>query len=71
MRSLQALAILLALLLSGCSSLVKGLVYPLTEHSKCIERCTEQYRSSKDAYMEALCRDRCNRELGSEESRPN
>lgn len=69
MRSLFASFMLVSALLSGCSSLIKGMVYPLTEHARCIEKCKDQYRSSRDAYMDATCRQRCDREFGAEESR--
>ncbi len=51
--------------LHGCSSM-KTLVYPCTEHAKCIKRCEKRYGGTA---VEVACKDRCDRELGWELSR--
>jgi hypothetical protein len=71
LKKYGALLLLLALALSGCSPLVKGLLYPHTEHGKCIQKCQDEYKRTKDAYPQATCKERCDRDLGWEESRPS
>ncbi len=67
-RQLMSLVLCVALCLfslHGCSSLTT-LVYPCTEHAKCIKRCEKRYGGT---VVEVACKDRCDRELGWEFSR--
>jgi hypothetical protein len=69
MRSICLFLPAVLILLSGCASLMRNALYPYTDHARCIERCKADYKSSNQAYLEAVCRDRCNREFGWEQSR--
>ena len=69
MKSICLFLPVVLILLSGCASLIRSALYPHTEHAGCIERCKEGYKLSCQAYLEAVCRDRCNREFGWEQSR--
>ncbi len=63
--------LLLTLPLSGCASLAKSMLYPYTEHGKCVEKCKTKDERTKNVYVDTACIDRCNREFGWEESRPS
>jgi hypothetical protein len=66
-----AFLLLVTLSVSGCASLAKSILYPYTEHGKCIEKCKKQNERTKDTYVDRTCIDRCDREFGWEESRPS
>ena len=58
------------LFISGCSSIVKNWLYPLTEHGKCVSKCENKYKDPNALYMKTVCKQRCDRDLGWEESKP-
>lgn len=54
---------LVVFLTAGCS------IFPITvvtqtEHTRCVEECNKKYGKPKMAYQEAICKNRCDRELG-------
>ncbi|MEW6532948.1 MAG: hypothetical protein AB1473_19110 [Thermodesulfobacteriota bacterium] len=62
-----AALVMIAIALAGCS-VVNNLLYPYTEHGKCIDRCEKEYPEKSQAHMQEMCKARCHREFARESS---
>jgi hypothetical protein len=59
--------VMIAIVFVGCS-VVNNLLYPYTEHGKCIDACEREYPEKSQAHMLEMCKARCHREFSRESS---